>query len=302
MASSCLACSKNVQKNREGCLKCELCGEWRCKTCSKGLKIFICSACEPTEEEMKNFLAYFKKEMKKTNESVSELRTLMKEQGRMLEDTRKDIRELKSQPVSTPNDGNPAGNPSFSSVVREEMGREEKNRSLVLAGVVETDEDGVRYTSEDFKRVVNDCLVTCDPSFDPAHLELAVRMGDFDPTRNRLTKIILRSTHIKRQVLSGAKNLKERFGEGRYRLRPSKTLEERRRDSGLIKRMFNHNNDPANKGDYVKVNWSKGTIIPDPTSSWTVKKFIDPFQNQKTVNKTKPVRNDDAPVFSFTDG
>ncbi len=298
MASTCLACNKNVQKNREGCLQCEICRGWRCKNCSKGLKIFICSVCEPTEEEKKNFLAYFKKELKKTNDSVLELRTLM-------EETRKDIHDLKSQPVAAPNNGNPAGNPSFSTVVREEMGREERNRSLVLAGLDECDADGGRNTSEDFNRVIKDCLVTCDPSFDPAHLEFAVRMGDYDPNRNRLTKIILRSSHLKRQVLSGVKNLKERFGD-KYRLRPSKTLEERRRDSGLIKRMFDHNNDLANKGNFKKINWSKGTLISDPTSTWTVKEFIDPFQSQKTENKSQrtenksnPVRNDDRPDFTF---
>ncbi len=247
---------------------------------------------------MKNFLAYFKKEMKKTNESVSELSNLMKEQGKILEDTRKDIRNLKSLPVATPNDENPAGNPSFSTVVREEMGREERNRSLVLSGVRERDSEGDRNTPEDFKRVVNDCLVTCDPSFDSAHLELAVRMGDYDPDKNRLTKIILRSSHVQRQVLSGVKNLREKFGD-KYRLRPSKTLEERRRDSALIKRMFNHNNNPDNKGSFMKVNWSKGTLIPDPTSTWTFTKFMDPLQNQKTQDKTKPVRNVDRPDFSF---
>ncbi len=240
---------------------------------------------------MKTFLAYFKKQIEKTNESVVELRTLM-------EETRKDIRDLKSHSAAAPHDGNPAGNPSFSTVVREEMGREERNRSLVLAGVDESDAEGVRNTSEHFNRVIKDLLETCDPSFDPAHLELAVRMGDYDPKRDRLTKIILRSSHVKRQVLSGVKKLKEKFGD-KYRLRPSKTLEERRRDSGLIKEMFKHNNDPANKGNYVKVNWSKGTIIPAPTYNWTVTTFTDPFSNQKTENKPKPVRNEDDSFFAF---
>ncbi len=69
----------------------------------------------------------------------------------------------------------------------------------------------------------------------------------------------------------------------------------------MIKRMFTHNNDPANGGKYVKVDWSKGTIITvsDPNWTWEVKEFKDPFQNQKTQNKTKSVRNDEASDFSF---
>ncbi len=268
--ASCIGCSKlSTTKQRQAWLKCTTCDSTRCQTCSKGLKFFVCGNCDASEEDFRNFV---RQEIQFIKESIATQFT----------DIRKEIQALK--PPAEASGSVSGGNSYISNAVHAEVDKKEMEKCLVLSGLSEFSEDSdERMTFGELQAEVTNSLLICDPSFNPDHLDTCLRMGIFDPQRKRLVKIVLRSVHVQRQIMSGS--TKTLFSKKKLRIRPSKPLEERRKDSALIKQMFDHNNKAANKKNPVKIDWKEKKLVTakdDPDFNWTVKIFKDPFARKST--------------------
>ncbi len=293
MASLCSFCSNgSIPARKKDCLKCGNCEAWRCKSCSVGLRAFFCAACDASDSDIRSFL---QKELQKIKDSFAG----------QINEIKEEIRSLKQETVTKAASSGPSDQLLVSKVVQEEIHKKEMARCLVISGVEEFDDEegqeGVRLSYGKFNAAVHQCLSVCDESFNPDHLQTCNRMGTFDPERKRLVKVILSSSHVQRQILQGAKKA---FSQFRYRVRPSKSLEERRRDLALIKKMFDHNNNPENKNNLFRVDWNRGKIVPatDPKFVWTTKTFKDPFAaklNLNSRNQNFPASSDDVNNQSF---
>ncbi len=269
---SCTGCSKPVKRGQTW-LKCSNCDSSRCKDCSKGLKVFICGNCDASEQDIHNFV---KQEIQQIKESFTF----------QLNDIKKELQALK--PLAEVS--GTGGESNLSNAVHAEVDKTEMAKCLVLSGLEEIDDNtGEQMTFGALQDAVVQSLTVCDPSFNPAHLDTCLRMGNYIPQRKRLVKIILRSVHVQRQIVSGSKKLYE---ERNLRIRPSKPLEERKKDSALIKKMFDFNNNPANKKNPVKIDWKERKLIKvtDPNWKWDVKIFKDPFLKKST--DPRPDHND----------